>query len=276
MILPCAPLRIIQNIAKFNMTNQQDGNPKEFDKSQLLCIKAFPKNPSFKPVKARKFQNKNDSKLDLHKNSENHARTDQILSLESRPPTFRVCTCKRTQNTTIKGFRINFLFTSSTSENLSAKIKPRKDSSSIGISKGSESHIKSKSFIGVVLFTNNFCDASLRMDEMYGKEICTIQFRQNVPDSPRDVSLHMFDQPSTIPQKLESKQPEFIDGQWFVDLHSDNAVASIKNSCLCDEKGLAYIVIRKVSKDKLEIKSYHEISDLILFSICISSFLCKE
>lgn len=249
---------------------------KGFDRSKLLCMKSLPSTQSYKPFKARKFQNIQQNQNESKKEVFDDCQAETIRKIESSPPTFRICSCERTQKKSIKGFRINFQFNTPSGEQYHAKIKPRQDSSSIGISKGTESHINSSSFLGVVLFTNDFCDCSLRIGEKYGKEACTIQFRKNVPDVPRDINIFLFDQGSTLPAKLISKEPELVNGSWFVDLNSDNAVASIKNCVLCDEKGMSYIVVRKISKDKLEIEAHRDLSDLILFSVCISSFLCKE
>ena len=251
--------------------NEKEEKKEKIDISKLLSLRTIPYMKTYKSCRPR---------LSLNRSMTNpNLLMKQKPKIESVPPDpvplFRVCSCKRTESTNLKGFRINFLFTCPDGSFYTAKIKPHSDSSFIGISEGKVSHVHSENFLGVILFGNEFCDASLREKTNMGKELLSIQIRLPLPDIPREVELHFFSQPYTIPDTLKSKPPVQEGGSWVVDLNCDNVVASIKNCCIEDSNNVPYFYVRKISEDVLEIEANQAISDTIVFALGIISFIGK-
>ena len=253
--------------------NEHKQEKEKVDVSKLMSLRTIPYMKTYKPIRPRlSYANRSLTNPNFSKQNK-----PKIESAPPEPvPIFRVCTCRRFESTNLKGFRISFQFSCPDGKKFSAKIKPHSDSSIIGISEGSEAHVHSDNFIGVILFGNDFCDASLRKEQKFGTELLSMQIRLPLPDTPREVEIHFFNQPPSVPNTLLSKSPSIEEGSWVLDLHSQNVVASIKNCSLEDSNGRTFIIVRKTDKDILEIEARRDIDDLRLFAVAITSFLCKD
>ncbi|OHT00702.1 hypothetical protein TRFO_32571 [Tritrichomonas foetus] len=197
--------------------------------------------------------------------------------MKIRRPVFNTFECIRKKSTNIKGSRIIFSFNKGNETLFSAKYKAQK--SFIPIVTGSNVHLKSDENEACLLFGNDFCDYSLRKKTNFGSEIMSIQFRkyENEAKGPRRLSLFFFNRQDGLPDKLENVEPVASDeNTWTVDLHTDEAISSIKNCSIEDSKHQPYAFIRKKKSNTLEIEGQDNIENICLFAITIASFLCKK
>lgn len=195
----------------------------------------------------------------------------------SRTPVFRTYSCQRKKSMNIKGKKILFYFKDENNILYTAKFKP--SSTFIPIVAGDKAHIKSDNNDAVLLYTNNFCDFSLRKKTSYGPEIMSIQFRRykNEEKKPRRLSLFFFDSQDDIPEKLDSVEPDQTDEMtWCVDLNTEDAITSIKNCRIEDKNHNLFEIVRKKKEDVLEVEARDTFDTICLFTTAIASFLCKR
>ncbi|EAY09921.1 hypothetical protein TVAG_481950 [Trichomonas vaginalis G3] len=256
---------------------------KPIDRSQLKCFRDLetltgrPLNPNRRPRTAR-FP-----KIPARDNARYFNAYPTITPVQNHAPIprtkiSRTYQISRKSALKIKGYRHEFQLIFNGNQMYHAKIKPYQDSHVIGISEGSESHIKSDHFEAVLLHANSFCDFSLRKENQFGDELMTLTFRKDpkVKIHPRVLTVFFNKRPPSVPERLETVDPIATDDfRWEVELNSDSVVASIKNCRLEDSEHSYYIIIRKVEDDLLEVETTLNVTALHAFALGIGSFLCK-
>lgn len=189
----------------------------------------------------------------------------------------RLCKCVRSKSFNLKGKKTHFQFYSGESPILHAKFKASSRRSSIGIAKGTNSHISSKNFEAILLYGNDYCDYSLRMGSSINHDKLTIQFRNVDLGKPREMNVFYYNDHSSPPIQFTNDKPDVDgDGNWVVDLGSESTLSSIKNCCLLDDLNNRVIFIRKTGNNCLEIQAKCAFDDYCLFALSIASFLCKK
>lgn len=244
----------------------------EIDRSKLKCfndINMF--NNSFPGFRRRNTPIKNYFVVQRNpNNTESQFQRPSIFS-------FLKYRCVRDSSTNLRGYRVNFQFFFGDVPIFHAKVKPHSNTNYIGISEGTSSHIKPP-HIATILHANSFCDFSFRNGDSFGKEVFSVQFRndETIKSKPRRLIVHFFGLDDDIPQTLSNEEPSLDDeGRWIIDLHSSQAIGSIKNARMIDEKRHPYIFIRKIDKDVLEIEAAPTFEEVWLFAMTICDFLCK-
>lgn len=164
---------------------------------------------------------------------------------------------------------------------INIKFKSRPLGEFVAIQTNPNVHLSSHQFTAVLLNANKMSDFSLRLNEQFGEEVLSLQFSLHTNDEgktiPRTVSVFTFGQNSeNLPKKLINLTPiETENGSWEVDLGDGNAITSIKNCSLVDDKGKNWIYVRKIENDTLEIEALEQFDELRIFAVGISAFLCK-
>ncbi|KAH0791877.1 hypothetical protein GPJ56_004234 [Histomonas meleagridis] len=191
-------------------------------------------------------------------------------------PVMETCQCIKKKNTNIRGTRIFFQLVQNGHALYSAKYKSSKSTDYIPISSGEKVHFKSETLDGALLFTNQMSDFSLRKSTKFGEELLSILLRKDITEEePRSITVYFFGSDS-LPPKLMSAKPQYNPQteEWFVDLGTDEALSSIKNSRLEDENHMLYAYVRKTAKNVLEVEARTCIDKMRVFAIAIASFLC--
>ena len=244
---------------------------KEIDRSTLKCFQEY--NINQQPL--TNIIKKRNSLLNQNLIIRNSNQTETFIPQPIS--TFKIYKCVRNSTTNLKGKRLHFQFFLGDYPTFHAKIKPWSNSTSIGISKGLNSHINGD-HDATLLHTNDFCDFSLRIGNALGMEVLSFQFRESSNNiiKPRKLKIYFFGENLAFPNLLESSDPKFTEeGLWVIDLNSKDVIGSIKNCRIEDVNHFPYIFIRKISQDVLDIESSPIIDPLFLFSLSIGSFLCK-
>lgn len=250
---------------------------KQIDRSQLKCFRDLsiisrrPSNFSRRPKTSRfpKPPARN------HFPANTPVRTHVVIPRSKVTSTYQII---RKSSMKMKGYRHEFQLVFNDTEMYHAKIKPYTDSHVIGISEGTESHIKSQNFEAVLLHANSFTDFSLRKENQFGDELMTFTFRkdQKLKIHPRILTVYFQKHPPSVPEKLETISPVPTDDlKWEVDLNSEHVIASIKNCRLEDPQHNYHLIVRKVDEDILEVETTLNITALHTFALGIGSFLCK-
>lgn len=256
---------------------------KQIDRSQLKCFRDLstltnrPLNPLRRP-KTSRFPNiaaRDNSRFLRDFPNVTPMKTHNIIPRTKISHTYQIV---RKSAYKIKGYRHEFQCIYNGTEMYHAKVKPYADTHVIGISEGTESHIKSDNFEAVLLHANSFSDFSLRKENQFGDELMTFTFRKDpkLKVHPRILTVYFQKHPPSVPDKLETIPPIPTDDlNWEVDLQSESVISSIKNCRLEDEHHGYYLIIRKVDNDVLEVETTLNITAIHTFALGIGAFLCK-
>jgi hypothetical protein len=192
-----------------------------------------------------------------------------------RLPAFRTYECRRRTARGVRGTKILFSLRLDGAVRLSAKFKDG-GQNAIPIASGTDVHLGSDSWDGVLLHGNGFSDFSLRTNSRTGREVLSLQFRTAAARRvPRTLSAFFFSQPPSCPPRLTSADPTETDAGWILDIGREDALTSIKN-CRLEAHGRPYVYVRKTAKNVLELEAKAVIDELAVFAIAIGSFLCHR
>lgn len=159
---------------------------------------------------------------------------------------------------------------------LHTKLKTKKASGICYIGEGAELHLSRKDYLAAILYANNCSTFSIRKTNEYGEEILTIIYKPGIDGSPRNVQLFFPKIFKNIPQKLFSRNAVLSDtNSWTLDMKGKFTIKSIKNCVLVDEYDNEFVYVMKIDKETLQIDVDKEFSELMVFSIGLSSFFCK-
>lgn len=242
---------------------------KEKSIRDCMCYKVYPNALGYaNSFNKKRNEKRHESNRFLAKSHEFFAHKPMINLIHGR--------CVRVKSFGLKGYKEEYLFATGNLV-LHSKVKVFSNPESIGLKIGSTSHISVKDYDATLLTANNFCDFSLREGSSFGNEKLSIQIRPISENQPRKIKLYFF-QNNMIPfDMLESVDPILDDeGGWIIDLNTDNAISSIKNSRFEDSDHNPVIIIRKVEESELEIEYADFFNEFIAFSLCMASFLCKK
>lgn len=159
---------------------------------------------------------------------------------------------------------------------LHTKMKTTKSNGVCYIGEGDQVHLSSKHHLASILFANNRCTFSVRKGNEYGEEIMTILYKQGVDGSPRFIKVFFPSVHKNIPQQLYSRKASLnTSNTWTLNMKGKFTIKSIKNCVIVDEKDNEYAYVMKIEKDKLAIEVDPDFSEVMVFAIGLSSFLCK-
>jgi hypothetical protein len=155
-----------------------------------------------------------------------------------------------------------------------AKFRDRRENF-IPIARGDDVHFSAGAWEAVLLYGNNFCDFSLRLNGRSGREVLSLQIRRYDAEGrrPRRLNAFLHSDRHECPAQLVTTEPIRTDNDaWIVDLNADAVLSSIKN-CRLEWEGTPYCYVRKVGKNVLEIEA-RAIDEVCLFAIAVASFIC--
>lgn len=182
----------------------------------------------------------------------------------------------RDYKNSVRGKRIHFQFSSAGAPMFHSKLKS-KTPKYIFITTGTETHLGSTKFEGVVLVGEHNTTFSLRKDNAYGDEIMSIKYELEKKGTPRSCVVYFFNDATPSPpynNKKPSKVPH-NPGSYFLDFKNRMVMQSIKNCIIEDENGNEVILCAKVEMNSLLVEAKRDINPLCAFTFGISSYLCK-
>ena len=182
----------------------------------------------------------------------------------------------RKNKRSVRGLRVYFTIFDDKVPLYSTKMKGRHPSGPLPIAKGSEMHYRMTDFAGYLLNGNKHSQFSLRAKDPYGNELMSTQFHlhDGRKDAPRDITANFFAADSIVPQKIVNKRPEFNpDGYWELDFGNRRLITSVRNTIFIrEEDEVEFVVVRKVSKNEIEVDAVEVMSPLCVFAIVLSLF----
>lgn len=177
----------------------------------------------------------------------------------------------------LKGKRTEFTLYRDGKEILYSKIKTKSSTDTIIITKGKENfHFSSENFEAVILTTRSFTSFSLRLHGKFGPELMNIKYSPPVTDcAPRVVSAFFFSPPAGVEPDLRSKDPVITAAQtWILNLKGRIGKRSIKNCILVDSQKNEIMSVMKTHSSTITIETVPQMSELYVFVVGVSSFLC--
>ena len=190
---------------------------------------------------------------------------------------FRTCRCIRQNYFNIKGFHTRFTLQTEQTNRLHAKCKLFSKNKKVSICENREPHL-GKNPDSTIIFNTDLSHFSLFNGSVYGKELMSVNITK-LKNQPRAIEIHFFNNAvdSKLPQEMRTAKPILVCGiRWCVDLHAKTVLLSNKNCCIEDSgSSNPYFFVRKISEDVLEIEANQAISDMIVFSLGIISFIGK-
>lgn len=176
----------------------------------------------------------------------------------------------------IRGLRVNFAILDGEKALFSTKMKGRHPSGPLPIAKGREMHYRSGSYAAFLLSGNNHSQFSLRARDQFGNELLSVQYalHEGRRSDPRDIVVNFFVADTMIPNRLVNRRPEYNpDGYWELDFGEKPIISSIRNTIFVRESdNVQFVVVRKVSKDEVEVDAVEVISPLAVFAIVLTLF----
>lgn len=213
-----------------------------------------------------------DSQLIRHLNAQiqrlpNHEHPDNLIPYEM----------VRKTSMHLKGKRTEFTLYRDGKEILYSKIKTKGSTDTIIITKGKENfHFSSANFEAVILTTRSFTSFSLRLHGKFGPELMNIKYSPPTTDcAPRVVSAFLFSPPDGVEPDLRSKDPVITAAQtWILNLKGRIGKRSIKNCILVDSQKNEIMSVMKTHSSTITIETVPQMSELCVFMLGVSSFLC--
>lgn len=179
-----------------------------------------------------------------------------------------------THNLTMRGTRYHFQLSLQGFPLFHVKMKSRRPSTSIPISSGSEMHLSQPTFAGYLLQTDDHQTLSLRRDTEFGDELMTIKYAEYGLGVPKKITVNMFLHDSSLPTVLVNKQPQLVDGIYFLSFGDKEVISSVKNCILIgEENNYPYLFARKIGKDKMQFDAFQYFTPLDIISFGISLFI---
>lgn len=184
----------------------------------------------------------------------------------------------RSKRHTIKGTRITFQILQDSEVLYTTKFKGKRPNAPIPIQSGSEMHYRDNEFAGYLHSGNNHCSYSLRIKNLYGKELISIQFNlhNGQKSIPKQIVVSFFIKDSLIPQKLVNMPPTLNDdGGYELPFYNKMCIPSIKNCVMINEVDQCHFMsVRKIDKNMIEVDAVEMISPLSIFGFVLSIFQC--
>lgn len=173
-----------------------------------------------------------------------------------------------------KGRRIHFQLLRGDEALYHAKAKGRTGIEEIPVNSGSDCHFSEK-HDAIILAGNENLSFSLRQNNKYGPELCSIRF--TLPDTktkPRMCTLHQFGENLNVPSDLYTRPFIYKGGSYIIRVSSGVAKPSIKNCVLVDKNDKEWIVILKYDKELLTIQASPNYDPIIVFALGVASYMC--
>ena len=206
---------------------------------------------------------------------------DAALEGDKPPPAAKVTYhVIRKTSRGLKGKRVHFQLVQDEQPLLHTKIKSDAPDTMF-IAKGTDMHFSGSEFEGVILATSNMTSYSCRKGGLYGEEYATVKFSKRQGSEkqrlPRIMRATILERPKWMNgAKIGSRAPSRgALGTWTLDFGDRAVVPSIKNAILVDANDEEVCAIMKLNKGSLTITTYEGLDPLIVFTIGVSSFLCK-
>ena len=147
------------------------------------------------------------------------------------------------------------------------------------INKGNEVHLSNPQFDGAFLIDGwgeKNCQLFLGNYPIIKEKILDINIIPGGSNAPRTFRCNFNSNiPKGYPSNLCSKMPKFNanKGTWQLDFLGKFVLKSIKNCILEGHNLERAIIIRKTTKEDIEIEVYYEIDPIYIFGIALGSFL---
>lgn len=126
-------------------------------------------------------------------------------------------------------------------------------------------------------FTTKTCNLYQGNDQLDAYRIASAKVCSGKKKCPRDITFTFENRtPEKYVKTLTSRKPTYNEDkrEWELDFYGRYVVKSIKNAIL-EANGLKRaILIRKISKDELEIETLHELDPMYIMALGIISFVC--